>query len=387
MLKATLYKNGVQLATVGPVTSADFYGKVVPELIPKTTIQDSGGYLIEAEALRIDGSAIAISSFSFNIDPPALSGIPSPAAFDACIPLCTSGTMESPFDPNYTRTPLPNITGNPETDQTAYDVLTQWANTNSHRDCAVRWQGAVYPDKYRQVLVCYDTSNDGLYSFDPLNSCSKSFVSGRGRIGCLAEGTEIAIHEGEVTRVENLRPGDKVWNPITRREMTIGKVVSGPESKPLLLIRTQLQNIVMTETHPVLTRVGRKSAKQLTNKDFVQVEGRWLPILSLDSLPAARAPTVWNIKLVDGEGWDDHWILANGMPVERIPSKGAFQESLRKKFATVGYGLCFEQKGDMIFITGVGVNFENIAGNTITKLSNETANVPIPKRNNIDIMP
>jgi type II secretory pathway pseudopilin PulG len=76
-----------------------------------------------------------------------------------------------------------------------------------------------------------------------------------------------------------------------------------------------------------------------------------------------------------------------GLSVEKIPSSESLDSALQKKFATAGLGLCFDKIGDILLIKAVGVSLENTSDGWSTKLVTETTNVPVDKRNKVDIMP
>ena len=97
-----------------------------------------------------------------------------------------------------------------------------------------RWENLA-PGK----LVCLDSSSCNvfagnkcnLYSFDPANGCRRSAgpVGQRNQDGCFDPDAKITMADGSKRAIKFIRAGDKVFNPMTKKSMTVETVIKGPE--------------------------------------------------------------------------------------------------------------------------------------------------------------
>ena len=91
-------------------------------------------------------------------------------------------------------------------------------------------------------LVCLDSlicnflagNKCNLYSFDPANGCRRSAapVGQRNQDGCFDPDAKITMADGS-TRAKIIRAGDKVFNPMTKKSMTVETVIKD-QKKPCI---------------------------------------------------------------------------------------------------------------------------------------------------------
>ena len=115
-------------------------------------------------------------------------------------------------------------------------------------------------------LVCLDHSscfgdcrNGKLYSYDPANNCERSGepVGTRNSDGCFDPETKIQMSDGSLKDIKNIRSGDLVYNPITKKSMSVRKLIKGPEKNPMYLIEHKKGRTLVTAKHPFLLKMGK----------------------------------------------------------------------------------------------------------------------------------
>lgn len=126
-----------------------------------------------------------------------------------------------------------------------------------------------------------------------------------GGAGCFREGTLIRMADGRQRKVEELRPGDEVLRPLSNLPARITEVVAGPESTPLFLIKHTKGEIIVTATHPLLTRNGIKQAQHLRLGDMLQqADGSRTRITAISRQATSRFDRVWNFAVEPLEDLD-----------------------------------------------------------------------------------
>ncbi len=144
--------------------------------------------------------------------------------------------------------------------------------------------------------------------------CNRTVINNRATCGCFAEDTLILMADGSEVKVRELRQGDWVLNPVSRRPMMIRKVVRGPEKIPMYRIKTHESTLLVTEGHPFRTELGLAPAKLLQKGLKIATPEGSTSIEDIVKVPVPDpAPVVWNIELDGGDDEDDHFVFANGI--------------------------------------------------------------------------
>jgi hypothetical protein len=146
--------------------------------------------------------------------------------------------------------------------------------------------------------------------------------------GCFAKGTLIRMADGTEREISSLRRGDLVWNPITNRAAAVKRMTVGPEIKPMLRVTVNGKTVDVTDGHPFMTSAGWKKTLELRVGDLVvSASGDLQPVDALVALPVGNEPPdVFNFAL-EGDGADDHFVLANGV----VTGDLFMQESIGKR--------------------------------------------------------
>lgn len=267
---AKIYNNGVQIAGTGsyPRTSADRIDANYQVLLGPIAIAP-GANTLQAFAEQVDGTMV-IMEFVMTVT--------TPVSVEICAYQCDS------VSPVYTC-------------ETSY---------MAHRN----WYNGFRPGFY----VCYQCSN--FYGFDPNNGCQNVGVVGvRGGMGCFAEDTQILLENGRKVPIKDLRAGDRIWNPILKKAVTVSKIVEGNESQALFRVTQGSKTVRVTEGHPFFTQLGLLSAKELKAGDWIQSqEGGWSKVDSVVKETQGYGKHVWNLELdADPSSEAGHMVVANGI--------------------------------------------------------------------------
>lgn len=117
------------------------------------------------------------------------------------------------------------------------------------------------------------------------------------QMGCFTPDAKIMTPDGE-RRIDNLRAGDLVLNPVTGKQTAILKVVQSPEKKPLISFGYGDVRVKVTQTHPVYTRDGVKKAKDLKKGDVILAsDGSYQKVTILEYLEPRYGQQVFNLIL------------------------------------------------------------------------------------------
>jgi hypothetical protein len=284
--EAEIYNNGSSLAKTAsyPVTAANRIDEAQKLLLDPVPLPP-GSNELEAVVSQVDGTKVTLG-MKLTLDFPAPA--PSPTA------------------------PAPG------------------PGSKNKKDCSSKClylPGEIYPnlcddrlvhkDYYNSVspkhFVCYQC---GLYiGFDPENDCQNvGTVGTRGSEGCFAKDTQIRLHDGRDIAIQDLKAGDKVWNPLLKRAVSVAKVVRGPENKPLYTVTQADRTVRVTESHPFVTPLGLIPASQLRAGDLIQsADGRWSPVDAVVQETQKYEDEVWNLELVTDFTEAAHMVVANGI--------------------------------------------------------------------------
>lgn len=138
----------------------------------------------------------------------------------------------------------------------------------------------------------------------------------RGACGCFATGTRIRLEDGSEKAIDQLQGTERVWNPVTKAGQAIRHMTRGPEKLPLFRIESQGRNVLVTGTHPFVTRKGIVPAFQLEEGNEIQsVAGAWERVDAIRmEEPTDDPPIVWNLELEGpNDDADSHFVEANGL--------------------------------------------------------------------------
>ena len=133
--------------------------------------------------------------------------------------------------------------------------------------------------------------------------------------GCFDPNTEILLEQGRVRKARNIRVGDRVYNPITRTSAKIAKIISGPESDPMVELGFDGYLLKVTRTHPLLTPKGMKRAENLLQGDSVfDAFGTERAIQYARQAPVDPTQRVINFELEsDSNDFVDRLIVGNNV--------------------------------------------------------------------------
>lgn len=116
-------------------------------------------------------------------------------------------------------------------------------------------------------------------------------------MGCFTPDAKILTTSGE-RRIDSLKAGDYVVNPVTGKETAILKVVQSAEKDPLVRFGYQNESITVTRTHPVYTQAGIKKARDLKEGDVIMTAtGEFRAITFLEYLEPRYGQQVFNLVL------------------------------------------------------------------------------------------
>lgn len=116
--------------------------------------------------------------------------------------------------------------------------------------------------------------------------------------GCFARGTRIRLADKSQRLVEDIRVGDRIWNPVLKRLARVKSLTLGPEEKTLVEIKTERDSLVVTAKHPMWTSVGVVAAETISEGSFVVgPSGTPERVLSVKSITARASGLVYNFDL------------------------------------------------------------------------------------------
>jgi intein/homing endonuclease len=120
--------------------------------------------------------------------------------------------------------------------------------------------------------------------------------------------------DGSQKPIQDIRPGDFVWNPRTRAPQAVARVIAGPEEKPLYEVGVVGSELLVTEDHPFLTPFGLIQARDLKIGMHLLIGEQETRVVKVQEKPVTdSAPIVWNLELAVSEREDDHFVWAAGI--------------------------------------------------------------------------
>lgn len=170
--------------------------------------------------------------------------------------------------------------------------------------------------KYVSETCAYFTyhrpANASQCSFNYKTKDDEKYVC-RNHDGCFDESTLIRMADGSDRLVTQLKKGEFVYNPVTKKPAKIVKLTMGPELKPLIHVGVAGRIVKVTDTHPFMTRRGWIQAKALRATDeILSGQKHYLPVTSVSI--GATGRTVANLALEGpADQTDLHYVLADGV--------------------------------------------------------------------------
>lgn len=132
--------------------------------------------------------------------------------------------------------------------------------------------------------------------------------------GCFPGDVRLTLEGGLKKAIADIRPGDRLLNPLTGRVSEIKKMVRGEEKSALRQIGAADSQVVVTEKHPLFTKRGIIPADQLKSGDEIMTVSRgWQPVLFINVLPIEPNQVVYNVE-VDGSHLElGHALASDGI--------------------------------------------------------------------------
>lgn len=133
-------------------------------------------------------------------------------------------------------------------------------------------------------------------------------------IGCFSIGTDIKTPEG-MKKVEDIKPGEFVYNPQTKKPTQVGDIVRGPEKNDFVEIFADGKALRVTDKHPMFTKSkGVIAANKLAVGDKLLLDtGSYATIDNIVASPAGDNEEVINFEFVEKSlEPKDNAISANG---------------------------------------------------------------------------
>lgn len=134
--------------------------------------------------------------------------------------------------------------------------------------------------------------------------------------GCFALSTKIKMADGSEKLAVNIEKGDRLFNPATKKHVTVSEVVYGPEEKlGLIMVGIGDRAVKVTTQHPFETANGLKSAADLTIDDkILTARGQYQKLTTLKVLAPVKNQKVINFVVSsNSKNPIDHMILADGV--------------------------------------------------------------------------
>ena len=222
--------------------------------------------------------------------------------------------------------------------------------------------GRGYDASYGGKLACYggmgspdcwpderysSKINCNIYASSPPDCSVFKLWKTRDAVGCFARDTLIRLADGSDRRIDELRRGQLLINPLTGGVLQIKDIVAGPEKKRLYKVAlANGKSVEVTELHPFLTDRGLKSAAALKTGDIILGSGasakvmaeKVVPekVMKVTAIAGSEGRLVLNLRLVAESDVDgvvqverDHVILANGIATGDLNLQEVLQRKLK----------------------------------------------------------
>ncbi len=189
--------------------------------------------------------------------------------------------------------------------------------------------------------------NCNIYAYSPPDCSVLTLWQTRDAVGCFARDTLIRLADGSDSRIDELRRGQLLINPLTGGVLKIKDIVAGPEKKRLYKVAlANGKSVEVTELHPFLTDRGLKSAAALKTGDIILGSGasekvlaeKVVPekVMKVTTIAGSEGRLVLNLRLVAESDVDgvvqverDHVILANGIATGDLNLQEVLQRKLK----------------------------------------------------------
>jgi hypothetical protein len=239
----------------------------------------------------------------------------SGALMASCLVHVTAGTNSCPFlgssYPNVSSTVTFKINGNSGYSYTFSPGSPNWevaSVANSPYDTSI------CPPDARCYAISQFGSRHMFVTLQPANSAScKATSTNRTNLGCFEYHTPIRMADGTDREINEIKIGDMVWNPLTKKGYKVERTTNGPEREKLVVIKSGDLALRVTTKHPVPTRRGIKQAIDITTDDEIQdKDGNWKKISQIRR-ESARLPVINLFLATQSNDPADHAVLADGV--------------------------------------------------------------------------
>lgn len=197
--------------------------------------------------------------------------------------------------------------------------------------------GAKIAEKFHESKSCayfkyYNPTSPKTCSIGYVTKDEKGYVC-RNNDGCFDELTKIRMADGSERLVTQLRKGEFVYNPVTRKPAKIVKLTMGPELKPLFHVTIGTSTVRVTDSHPFMTPKGWVQARNLRLGDKILSEGKqYLEVRKVELGEPGR--TVANLALEGPANVPElHYVLADGV----VTGDLVIQNMLESKASAAGH--------------------------------------------------
>lgn len=134
--------------------------------------------------------------------------------------------------------------------------------------------------------------------------------------GCFDPDSQLQRADGTLVRAADLRVGELLLNPITRKHLTVSDIVESRESMPMIALSTKNGTVKVTSGHPILTKRGVIRADAVRLDDYVfNTSGSPESLTAVTVLPIDPNQRVVNFRL-SGASSDDlteHLVSSDGI--------------------------------------------------------------------------
>ena len=139
--------------------------------------------------------------------------------------------------------------------------------------------------------------------------------------GCFPPEAKILMADrSTVKKVVDLQTGDKIWNPVQKKVVEVGRLLSGPEKNALFEFAFGSVKIHVTEKHPMVVQGvdGKpfvKAAHTVVASDLLLGnDGQFHKIDVLKKLPVQEGQMVYNFEVVSqSQDQNDRMVSADGV--------------------------------------------------------------------------
>ena len=152
--------------------------------------------------------------------------------------------------------------------------------------------------------------------YNPVLNSNNPYPPDIDKGGCFALSTKIKMADGSEKLAVNIEKGDRLFNPATKKSVTVSEVVYGPEDHLGLIQVAVGTNVVrVTTQHPFETSNGLKAASELTiNDKILTANGQYRKLTSLKVLPLVKNQKVINFVVSNNSKRPiDHMLEADGV--------------------------------------------------------------------------